>query len=190
MAVLKRLVLSGILGLLLAGSLAQAQVVVTVAPPAPRREVIPVAPGPRYVWEPGYYRWRHHRYYWVPGHYVASSRTDAPLGPGTLGPRGGGYVWVAGAGGATRNRRPTHSKIAERQDGDLRLDVILRLSFSLINGAKYPEMSRIICVTPAANASVLPSLLGTIAMFDVIAASTAFRVETVGWPCASGHNVR
>ena len=46
-------------------------------------------------------------------------------------------------------------------------------------GAKYPVMSSINCVVPCAQASVLPSVLGTMAMFEVTAPSTAFNVETL-----------
>ena len=42
-------------------------------------------------------------------------------------------------------------------------------------------MSRINCVRSEAKASVEPSLLGTIAMFEVMAPSSAFSVETFGW---------
>ena len=35
-----------------------------------------------------------------------------------------------------------------------------------------------------------PSFVGTIAMFDVMKPSLAFRVETVGWFSPCGHNVR
>src|SRR5580698_4013834 len=57
-------------------------------------------------------------------------------------------------------------------------------------GAKYPEISRINCVEPWAHASVLPSVLGTMAMFDVTAPSLAFSVDTVGCGSPSGHSVR
>jgi|BarGraIncu00222A_1022003.scaffolds.fasta_scaffold06675_5 hypothetical protein len=43
-------------------------------------------------------------------------------------------------------------------------------------------MSRISCVMPDAYASILPLLVGTTAMFEVIAPSIAFSVETTGWP--------
>ena len=57
-------------------------------------------------------------------------------------------------------------------------------------GAKYPEMSRISCVNPAAYASMEPSSVGTIAMFDVTEPSEAFRVETLGCVSLCGHSVR
>ena len=45
-------------------------------------------------------------------------------------------------------------------------------------------MSRINCVYPyAASASVEPSMFGTIAMFDVMNPSEAFKVATTGGGC-------
>jgi len=38
-------------------------------PPAPRHEVMP-APRHGFVWEPGYYDYRHGHYSWVEGHWV------------------------------------------------------------------------------------------------------------------------
>ena len=43
---------------------------VVVARPAPRVEIIPVAPSPRHVWVKGYYVRRGRDYVWVPGYYV------------------------------------------------------------------------------------------------------------------------
>jgi len=39
------------------------------SPPPPRYEVIPVAPGPAYVWVGGHWNWRApiHQHVWVPG---------------------------------------------------------------------------------------------------------------------------
>ena len=42
---------------------------VTVAPPAPRYEVVP-APRAGYVWVPGYWDWRAHRYHWIGGQWI------------------------------------------------------------------------------------------------------------------------
>jgi hypothetical protein len=54
-------------------------------PPAPLVEVVPVAPGPDFVWIGGYWGWDngHHNYQWVRGHY------DRPPAPGAawVGPR-------------------------------------------------------------------------------------------------------
>lgn len=42
---------------------------ITVAPPAPRVEVVP-GPRPGYVWAPGYWEWRHHEHVWVSGRWI------------------------------------------------------------------------------------------------------------------------
>lgn len=41
----------------------------TIAPPAPRHEVVP-APRRGYVWVPGYWDWRAHRHHWVKGSWL------------------------------------------------------------------------------------------------------------------------
>jgi hypothetical protein len=46
-----------------------AELIVRVAPPAPRVEVVP-APRHGYVWVPGYWDYRGHRHVWVAGTYV------------------------------------------------------------------------------------------------------------------------
>src|SRR5271157_2520873 len=51
-------------------------------------------------------------------------------------------------------------------------------------------MSSTSCVRLEAKASILPLLVGTIAMFDVTAPSIAFSVETPGCIPPSGHSVR
>ena len=48
---------------------AYAAVIVGVAPPVARVEVVPAA-RVGYVWAPGYWRWNGHRYYWVSGYWV------------------------------------------------------------------------------------------------------------------------
>ena len=45
------------------------QIIVEVAPPAARVEVVP-APRTGYVWAPGYWGWRANNHYWVNGHYI------------------------------------------------------------------------------------------------------------------------
>ena len=54
--------------------------VVMVAPPAPRVEVVGVAPSPGYVWIGGYWNWVGGRHEWVPGRWAAGRP---------------GYHWVA-----------------------------------------------------------------------------------------------
>jgi hypothetical protein len=43
-----------------------------VAPPAPRVEVMTVAPSPAHFWVGGYWKWNGHAHAWVPGHWVKS----------------------------------------------------------------------------------------------------------------------
>jgi hypothetical protein len=85
-------------GLLLSASLAAgAQVVVRIGPPPPRPvEVVPAAPHPGWVWQPGFHRWDGAHYVWVPGAYAAPPYAGARWIPGHWANRGGGYVWVEG----------------------------------------------------------------------------------------------
>lgn len=92
----KKFFLLGVFGLLFSAGTLVAQTVVRIAPPPPPREVVPVAPGPRYVWVSGYYRYKGHAYVWVPGHYVVPPHHHGVWVPGHWVPRHGGYVWVAG----------------------------------------------------------------------------------------------
>jgi len=57
------------------------EVVVTEAPPAPRTEVVPVAPSSADVWVGGYWLNRQGGVAWIPGHW---DRTSA------------GWVWTPG----------------------------------------------------------------------------------------------
>ncbi len=72
-------------------------VVVEQTPPAPQVEVLPVAPGPDYVWMGGYWSlgagggW-----VWVGGHYGLRPRPYAVWVGGHWARRGRGYVWAAG----------------------------------------------------------------------------------------------
>lgn len=53
------------------GTAAQAQytAIVSVAPPAPRHEVMP-APRAGWVWAPGHYEWRGNEYVWLEGRWM------------------------------------------------------------------------------------------------------------------------
>jgi hypothetical protein len=75
---------------------AQAVVPATVAPPPTPVEVIPFAPGPTYVWAPGYYAWNGH-WVWVGGHYVVRPRPGVVWVGGHWARHGHGYVWIGGA---------------------------------------------------------------------------------------------
>ncbi len=72
-----------------------AGVVVTAAPPAPRPEVIVAAPGPAYVWCPGYWSWQG-RWVWVSGAWAVRPHTGARWVPGYWTHRGHGYVYFSG----------------------------------------------------------------------------------------------
>jgi len=54
-----------------------ADIVVRVAPPPPVAERRMLAPGPAYVWTPGYHRWDGRAFVWVPGAWVLPPRRHA-----------------------------------------------------------------------------------------------------------------
>jgi hypothetical protein len=74
----RRLFAKSILGAALAVSLGSAALAQPMpayppgwrAPPPPRVEVVPLAPGAAYAWVPGHWRWTGSRYVWVRGHYA------------------------------------------------------------------------------------------------------------------------
>lgn len=68
---MKKLVIGTLLAAALSASAlpAASAVIVEVAPPPLRYEVVP-APRAGWVWVPGYWEWRRHRHYWVAGHWV------------------------------------------------------------------------------------------------------------------------
>jgi len=66
--------------------------------PAPRVEVIPVAPGPGYNWVPGHWAWRGAAWVWIPGHHIRGVVSVMPVDvvevlPVRPGPE---YYWVKG----------------------------------------------------------------------------------------------
>ena len=75
----------------------QPPMVVAQAPPPPQVEVVPVAPGPAYVWAPGYWSvgigggW-----VWVRGGWVVRPHPHAVWVGGHWTTHGHGYVWVGG----------------------------------------------------------------------------------------------
>jgi hypothetical protein len=60
----------------------QGRIYVRVGPPAPIVETAIVAPGPGYIWTPGFYRWDGAAYLWLPGRYVRPPRPRAAWVPG------------------------------------------------------------------------------------------------------------
>ena len=80
---------------LLAPIVASAQVEITIAPPAPRVEVVP-APRPGFVWAPGYWDWRNGAHVWVGGRFITERRGYHWV-PDRWEPHGGGhYRHIAG----------------------------------------------------------------------------------------------
>jgi WXXGXW repeat (2 copies) len=61
---------------------ADTRVFVRIGPPAPVIERRAIAPGPRYVWAPGFYRWDRRAYAWVPGQWIVPPRPRAVWVPG------------------------------------------------------------------------------------------------------------
>ena len=88
---------SALLGFVLAIGSANAQVVVRIGPPPPRREVIVERPGPRYVWVAGYHRWDGGNYVWTPGAWVVPPQPYYHRWVAGHWRRAhGGWVWVDG----------------------------------------------------------------------------------------------
>ena len=69
---------------------------VNLAPPALPVYVQPIAPGPNYMWIPGYWAWNGVGYYWVPGTWVLAPYFGALWTPGWWGWGGGAYIWHPG----------------------------------------------------------------------------------------------
>src|SRR5690348_8608254 len=94
---MKKLFSTVLLAMGLAMGAANAQVYVRVGPPpAPRREVVPVRPGPRHVWVPGYYRAEGNRYVWRSGSWVVPPGRQHRWVPGHWRNSPRGYYWVEG----------------------------------------------------------------------------------------------
>ncbi len=72
------------------------RVVVRVAPPSPRVEVIPRAPSAQYAWAPGYWGWRpHHGHVWLGGHWIVA-QPGYTWEPAHWSERGGYWHFVDG----------------------------------------------------------------------------------------------
>jgi hypothetical protein len=94
---MRKLILATILGLAFGiGSANAAEVVVRVAPPHAVREHRPKAPGPRYVWIPGYQRWDGRGYAWERGRWELPPREHARWVAPKWNHRRDGWVFVEG----------------------------------------------------------------------------------------------
>ena len=73
-------------------------VVVTEEPPAPKTEVIGIAPSEASVWVGGYWSYTDSRWVWVPGHWEMRPRVNAVWVPGhwDKNPDGKGWIWTPG----------------------------------------------------------------------------------------------
>jgi len=76
------LVLASALASSLACATPHGRVYVRVGPPAPLVEARVVAPGPGYVWIPGYHVWNGAAYVWTPGRWERPARARARWVPG------------------------------------------------------------------------------------------------------------
>jgi len=70
-------------------------VVVQEAPPPPQAEVVPVSPGPDYVWIDGYWAWNG-RWVWTPGRWKIRPHLRAVWAPGHWIHGRHGWVWAPG----------------------------------------------------------------------------------------------
>jgi hypothetical protein len=93
---LRKGLLAGFFAAILAVNVFAADVVVRIAPPRPRVETRVVAPGPGYVWTPGYHRWDGNAYVWAPGGWVQPPRPHARWVAHRWEHRNGGWVMVEG----------------------------------------------------------------------------------------------
>jgi len=97
-------------------------VVVDVAPPAPRAEVVP-APRAGRVWVEGHYQWRGGEYAWVPGHWMGA-RNGMHWEQARWEQRDGQWVFMEGhwaRGGGERygmNNRDDRSRPWGQRDSD------------------------------------------------------------------------
>ncbi len=68
------------------------------AMPAPKVEVIPVAPGPGYNWVPGHWAWRGAAWVWIPGHHIHGVVAAMPAPVVEVVPvrPSPGHVWIKG----------------------------------------------------------------------------------------------
>jgi hypothetical protein len=97
------------------GAAAQAQysAIVSVAPPAPRVEIVP-AQREGHVWAPGHYEWRGGQYAWVEGHWLAARNGYEYREPHWV-QRGNGE-WVMVGGNWERGRwEREHDRDYDRQ---------------------------------------------------------------------------
>ena len=72
------------------------EIIVTQAPPEPRREIVGVAPSVEHTWVGGYWTHTHGRWVWTPGHWERTPRVGAAWVPGYWQRTTSGWVWRSG----------------------------------------------------------------------------------------------
>ena len=72
------------------------EVVVRSQPPPERVEVVPMSPGPGYIWIRGHWAWHHERWEWFPGRWDRMAQPGYTWIPGQWVARGNGWVWIEG----------------------------------------------------------------------------------------------
>ena len=72
------------------------EIVVQSQPPAERVEVIPMSPGPGFIWIRGHWSWHHERWVWIGGHWDRIQHPNSVWVSGQWVARGNGWVWVEG----------------------------------------------------------------------------------------------
>ena len=82
--------------LLLGAASMSARFFVRIGPPPVVVESPVPAPGPGYVWIPGYYRWDGGAYVWVPGSWVSAPWPGARWIPPRWVHQHGGWAFVGG----------------------------------------------------------------------------------------------
>ena len=87
--------IAGVFALAL-GATSYAEVFVRIGPPRPIIERRIAAPGPAYIWTPGFHRWDGAAYVWAPGAWAMPPRPHAAWVPAHWAHRRGGYLFVEG----------------------------------------------------------------------------------------------
>jgi hypothetical protein len=93
---MRKLIVNALLGAALCMSVANAEIIVKLAPPKLRVEHRPAAPSRDHVWVSGYHRWDGHAYVWEPGRWEAPPHPHAVWIAPRWEHRHDGYVFVEG----------------------------------------------------------------------------------------------
>ena len=95
---------------------AQINVNISLAPPAPQHETMPVMQ-PGYVWAPGYWAWSGERHVWVRGRPIVQ-RTGYRWEPDRWEQRGNGYYRHEGRWEHDEGFKPAKLKKAKKEKGE------------------------------------------------------------------------